>query len=71
MSSPSTSSSKIRKRRFQIEFFWATPYSVVVGYQRFRCPWQLHLQDESLKGSIHHQPFFSPWNTQIFPFLNM
>jgi hypothetical protein len=32
---------------FQIEVFWfVTPCSVVVGYQRFRGPYCHHLQDE-------------------------
>jgi len=32
---------------FQVDFFWVvTPCSVVAGYQRFRRPWFLHLQDE-------------------------
>jgi hypothetical protein len=40
---------------FQVEVLWVvTPYSVVVGYHRFRCPFCLHLQGEvTSETSLH------------------
>jgi hypothetical protein len=35
--------------KVHVEVFWdVTPCSVVVGYQRFRGPWCLHLQGEGI-----------------------
>jgi len=41
--------------KFQVELFWVvTPFSFVVGYQRFGSPCCLYLQGEVTTTTLHH-----------------